>query len=84
MGPSSPGSKASLISQPQAVHNGLTPHTKAGLKASEVLELATSVANGDIRALFERDASYEGAGPHVSTIKDMRDLGVEEQRLVDG
>ena len=51
---------------------------KAALKASDVLELIQAVANGDVRELFEKP---EG---EVETIKQMRDLGHDEQRLVAG
>ena len=50
------------------------------LKASDVLELAMAVAGGDVRELFKPSPSNKS----VSTIKDMRELGVDEQRLVDG
>ena len=50
---------------------------KLELKASEVLALAQLVANGDIRELFEREN-----GNKALTIKDIRDLGHTEQRLI--
>jgi phage terminase small subunit len=48
----------------------------AELKAAEVLQLAMLVANGDIRTLFTADDKGQ------TTIKDMRELTVVEQRLV--